>query len=113
MLISQPVRGGQFSDTPEHGSWFRNEAMPKVRNDRFCVRISQLRYRCENGLDLRRKYQPTSLLSIEEGFLAKPIAPQEQTLGSLSPHRYPKHAAQRRQAVSAFFFIQVRDYFRV
>ena len=82
VLISQPVRGGQFSDTPEHGSWFRNEAMPKVRNDRFCVRISQLRYRCENGLDLRRKYQPTSLLSIEEGFrLLLPFdAEQVQTI---------------------------------
>src|SRR2546430_15386401 len=87
--------------------------MPKVRDDSFRVRVGQLWDRGQNGLDLGAKYQPTALLSIEERFFAKAIATQKQPLSSLSPHRYPKHAPQRGQAVSAPFLIQMRDDFRI
>ena len=87
--------------------------MLKVRNNSFRVRVGQLWDRGQNGLDLRAKYQPTALLSIEERFFAKSIATQKQPLSSLSPHRYPKHAPQRGQAVSAPFLIQMRDDFRI
>ena len=65
----------------------------------------QLGGRRENSFDLRTEDQPAALLSVEERFLAQPIAAQKQVPSALVPKGDPKHAAQGSQAIGALFFI--------
>jgi len=103
VLNSEPVRLQEGFRMPEHGSWFRNEAIPKVRTTASGSGSATLRDCALCEWPLSPKPIPVEWLRgvKKSGLLPRRFAAQKQTLGSLSPtHRYAKHTrSEVRQSV--------------
>ena len=75
----------------------------------FTRSVAQLQQR----LELAAEIQPASVVTVEHGFLTKPVTSQQQSLSSVVPQSEREHPPQPLHAIVAILFVEMDDDFGV